>query len=98
MGLKESGKREKSNHGQYMMWKSENEPRQSQSNESKESKRLMTNPWTPRMRDNVIGPRKPKEFNKNSWECKVKKMAEEAQGKQTGPRHPRENKWDTGVR
>ena len=43
MGLKESGKREKSNHG-HMMWKSENEPRQSQSNESKESKRLMTNP------------------------------------------------------
>ena len=45
------------------------------------------------MRDNVIGPRKPKEFNKNSWECKVKKMAEEAQGKQTGPGHPKENKW-----
>ena len=41
MGLKEPGKREKANHGQYMMWKSENGPRQAQSNESKESKGLM---------------------------------------------------------
>ena len=44
MGLKESGKREKVGHGQYMMWKSENGPRQAQSNESKESKGLMANP------------------------------------------------------
>ena len=44
MGLKELGKREKTNHGQYMMWKSENGPRQAQSNESKESKRLMASP------------------------------------------------------
>ena len=84
MGLKESGKREKANHGQYMMWKSENEPRQAQSNESKKSKELIANPWTPRMRDNVIGPRKPKEFSKSPWECRVKKRAEEAQGKQMG--------------
>ena len=47
------------------------------------------------MRDNVIGPRKPKEFSKSPLECKVKKRAGEAQGKQMGPRHPRENKWDT---
>ena len=40
MGLKEPGKREKANYGQYMMWKSENEPRQAQSNESKESVRV----------------------------------------------------------
>ena len=44
MGLKESGKREKANHEQYMMWKSENGPQQAQSNESKESKGLMANP------------------------------------------------------
>ena len=36
------------------------------------------------MRDNVIGPRKPKEFSKSQWECKVKKRAEEAQGKTNG--------------
>ena len=41
MDLKEPGKREKANYGQYMMWKSENGPRQTQSNESKESKGLM---------------------------------------------------------
>ena len=35
MGLKEPGKREKANHGQYMMSKSKNGPRQVQSNESK---------------------------------------------------------------
>ena len=50
------------------------------------------------MRDNVIGPGKPEEFSKSPGECKVKKMAEEAQGKQMGLRHPRENKWDTGAR
>ena len=49
------------------------------------------------MRDNVIGPGKPKEFSKSPWECKVKKRAEEAQGKQTGPGCPRESKWDTGA-
>ena len=35
MDLKELGKREKANHGQYMMWKSENGPQQTQSNERK---------------------------------------------------------------
>ena len=44
MGLKEPGKREKANYGQYMMWKSENGPQQTQSYESKESKGLMVNP------------------------------------------------------
>ena len=40
MGLKELGKREKANHGQYMMWKSENGPWQARSNETIESKGL----------------------------------------------------------
>ena len=44
MGLKESRKREKANHGQYMMWKRENGPQQAQSNESKESKGLIADP------------------------------------------------------
>ena len=92
MSLKEPKKREKANHGQYMMWKSENGPWQAQSNEIKESKGLMASLWTPRMRDIVIGPGKPKEFSKNPWECEVKKRAEEAQGKQTGLGRPRENK------
>ena len=34
------------------------------------------------MRDNVIGLGKPKELSKSSWECKVKKLVEEAQEKQ----------------
>ena len=44
MGLKEPGKKEKANHGQYMMWKSENGSWQTQINESKESKGLMASP------------------------------------------------------
>ena len=44
MGLKEFGKREKANHGQYMMWKSENGPRQAQSNENKENKGFIASP------------------------------------------------------
>ena len=51
MGLEEANglkgarnKRKKANYGQYMMWKSENGPRQAQSNESKESKGLMASP------------------------------------------------------
>ena len=44
MGLKELGKREKANHKQCMMWKSENGPQQVQSNENKESKGLMASP------------------------------------------------------
>ena len=84
MGLKELEKREKANHGQYMMWKSENGSRQAQSNESK---RIMVSPWVSRMRDDVIGSGKPKEFSKNPWEYKVKKRAGKAQGK------PKESKW-----
>ena len=83
--------------GQYIMWKSENGPRQAQSNVSKESKGLMASPWAPRIRDNVIGPEKPKEPSKSPWECKVKKRAKEAEGKQIGQGHPKENKWDIGA-
>ena len=97
MSLKEPEKREKVNHGQYMMWKSENGLRQAQSNESKESKGLIASLGTPRMRNNVIGLGKPKEFSKNPWYCKVRKMAEETQGKQMSPGRPRENKWDAGA-
>ena len=97
MGLKEPGKREKANYGQYMMWKSENGPQQAQSNENKESNGLMASPWTSRMRNNVIRLGKPKEFNKSPWRCEVRKRAEEAQGKQTGLGRPRENKWDKGA-
>ena len=49
------------------------------------------------MRDNVIGSGKPNEFNKSPWECKVKKRVKEAQGKQMGQGHPKENKWDIGA-
>ena len=49
------------------------------------------------MMDNVIGLGKAKEFSKSPRECKVKKKVEEAQGKQTGPGRPRENKWDIGA-
>ena len=44
MGLKELGQKEKANHRQCMMWKSENGPRQAQSNKNKESKGLMASP------------------------------------------------------
>ena len=37
-------KKKKANHGQYMIWKSENGPQQAQSNESKESKGLIASP------------------------------------------------------
>ena len=52
---------------------------------------------TLRMRDNVIGPGKPKELSKSPWKCKG---AKEAQGKQMGQGQGRlrENKWDTGAR
>ena len=99
-GLKGARKerKKKASHGQYMMWKSENGPRQAQSNESKESKGLLASPWAPRIRDNAIGPRKSKELSKIPWECKVKKRAKEAQGKQMSQERLRENKWDIGAR
>ena len=50
------------------------------------------------MRDKVIEPKKPKEISKSSWECKVKKLVEEAQEKQMSQGRPRKNKWDTRAR
>ena len=43
----------------------------------------------------VIGPRKPNEVSKSPWEYKVRKKAEEAQGKQMDQECLRENKRDT---
>ena len=43
-GLKSARKDRKANHGQYMIWKRENGPRQVQSNESKESEGLIESP------------------------------------------------------
>ena len=40
--------------------------------------------WAPRMNDKVIGLRKPKGISKNPWERKIRKRAEDAQGKQMG--------------
>ena len=52
----------------------------------------------PKDENKVIGPGKPNEVSKSPWSCEVRKRAGEAQGKQTGPGRPRENKWDKGVR
>jgi len=38
----------------------------------------------PKDENKVIGPRKPNEVSKNSWECKVSKMTKETQIKQMG--------------
>ena len=65
MGLREPEKREKANHGQYMMWKSENGPQQAQSNENKESKGFDGKPMSPKDENKVIGPGKPNEISKS---------------------------------
>ena len=36
------------------------------------------------MKDTVIGTRKPKRVRKNPWEYRIRKWAEDAQGKQMG--------------
>ena len=84
MGLKEPRKRKTNKPWAVYDVEIENGPQQVQSNESKENKGLMSSPWAPRMKDNVIGPGKPKELTKSPWECKVKKRAKEAEGKQMG--------------
>ena len=33
----------------------------------------MESPWALRMKDKVIGPRKPKKVSKNPWESKIRK-------------------------
>ena len=50
------------------------------------------------MKDKVIGPGKPKGVSKNLQERRIRKIVEDAQGKQMGQGCPRGNKWDTGAR
>ena len=38
------------------------------------------------MKDKVIGPRKPKGISNSPWERRIRKRAEDAQGKQMGQR------------
>ena len=47
---------------------------------------------SPRMKDKVIGLRKPKRVSKNPWERRIRKRAKDAQGKQMGQGCPRRNK------
>ena len=44
----------------------------------------MVGPKIPKDEYEVIGSGKPNEANKSPWEYKVRKRAEEAQGKQVG--------------
>jgi len=46
------------------------------------------------MKDKVVGPRKLEGVSKSPWECRVRKMAKKAQGKQMGQACPEGNKWD----
>ena len=41
------------------------------------------------MKDEEIGPRKHKRVSKSSWDCRVRKWAKNAQGKQMGQECPR---------
>ena len=72
-GLEGVRKERKSKPWQYMMWKSENGSRHAQSNESKESKGLMASLRIPRMRNNVVGPRKLKDSVKTYGNAKLRK-------------------------
>ena len=49
------------------------------------------------MKDKVIGSGKPKGVSKSPWERRIRKRAEDAQGKKMGQGCPRGNKWDTGA-
>ena len=40
------------------------------------------------MKDMVIGPGKSKKVSKSSWECRIKKWAEDAQGVGNGTKEP----------
>ena len=57
----------------------------------------MESPWAPRMKDKVIGSGKPKRVSKSPWECRIRKWAENAQGKQMGQGCLRRKKWDKGA-
>ena len=49
-----------------------------------ESKGLVESPWAPRMKNKIIGLGKLKKISKSLLECKVRKLAKDAQGKQMG--------------
>ena len=49
------------------------------------------------MKDKVIGPGKPKRVGKSPWECRIRKWAEDAQGKQMSQGCPRRKKLDKGA-
>ena len=52
--------------------------------------RVYGRPMNPKNDNKVIGPEKPNEVSKSSWECRISKKAKEAQRKQMGQGHPRE--------
>ena len=52
---------------------------------------------SPKMKNKVISPRKPKRVSKSPWECKVRKWAKDAQGKQMGQGCSRRKKLDKGA-
>ena len=49
------------------------------------------------MKNKIIGPEKPKGVSKSPWECRVRKWAKDAQGKQMGQGCLRRKKWDKGA-
>ena len=49
-----------------------------------ESKRLVESPWALRMKNKIIGPRKPKRVSKNPWEYRVRKWAKDVQEERNG--------------
>ena len=51
----------------------------------------MANPWTPRIKDKIIGLGKPKGVSKSSWECKVRKWVKDAQEEINGTKEPTSN-------
>ena len=53
-----------------------------------ENKELMENPWASKMKDMVIGTWKSKRVSKSSWECRIKKLAEDAQEGGNGTKEP----------
>ena len=57
----------------------------------------MESPSTPRIKDKVIGPRKPKGVSKSPRESRIRKMAKDAQEKQMG-QGCLIGKWDTRAR
>lgn len=51
----------------------------------------MESPWTPKVKDMIIGSEKPKRVSKSPWECRVG-MGQGCLGKESGLRMPKEEK------